>query len=341
MPLAYAALISLLLYPLVRFFEHNGFNRVLAILFTFLLATMILIGIIALLSTEIYRFINNLPDIAGKFDDLLDKLEWYLYKNFNVQIGPRASLVQNSLTKFMDSGVVFLQGTISTFLSVFNFIGLVPVYVFLLLLYRTSFKAFFMFVTPIEQHRNVTRILYQIQKVVQNYIIGLLTVMAIVAVLNVTVLLSLGIDYAVFFGVLAASLMIIPYLGMIIGSLLPALYAILTKDSGWYPLGVVAFMGCIQFLEGNFITPKVTGNRVKVNALASIVGLVVGGYIWGGGGLIISMPLVAILKVILDNISSTRHLGALLGTEIYSNKDSRFFINKRGAAAQTGRKGRK
>jgi predicted PurR-regulated permease PerM len=320
LPLVFSGVLALLLYPLCRFLENNGFPRIPAILLTMFVILCIGTGLILLLSTQIYMFVKELPDIAGKTDSMLNDLEWFLFKNFNIQISAKGgNLVQGSVTKFLDSGVFLLSGTISTFIGIFNLLGLLPIYLFLMLLYRSSFKAFCLHITAPEKHRAVIRILYQVQKVVQNYIIGLLTVMSIVAALTTTSLVIIGVDYAIFFGCFAALLMVVPYLGMIIGTLLPALYALLTKDSGWYAFAVMACFLFIQFIEGNFITPKVTGNRVKINPLAAIVALVAGGYIWGMGGLIIALPMVAILKVILINTPSVKHFGLLLGTEIYES----------------------
>lgn len=316
-PLSFAVILSLLLYPLCAFLERNGIPRLFAIILTFIIVLGLLTGLIYLLSREIYSFIKDLPNVADSLNEKLDDIEWFLFKNFNIQIGSSTSLVQNSISKFMDSGIVFVTGTISTFLEIFNFIGLVPVYIFLLLMYRSAFKDFCMFVTPIEKHKVVKRVLVQIQKVVQNYVTGLLTVMLIVAILNTIALFIIGLDYAIFFGFFAAMLMIVPYLGMFTGALLAALYSLLTKDSPVTCLAIIGTMLTIQFIEGNFITPKITGNKVSINPLAAVLALVGGGFIWGMAGLIISLPVVAIIKVILDNINSLKHLGFLLGTEIY------------------------
>jgi len=321
MPLAYASIIALLLYPLCRFFERNGFPRTPAALLSMFIAICILVGIIFLLSAQVYRFVGEWPELKEKFSDAMNDFEWFLFKNYNIQITTDpGSLFQGNATKFWDSGVVLLGGTISTFLAIVNFLGLLPFYVFLMLLYRTSFKEFCLNITKTDNHRVVLRILYEVQKVVQNYIIGLLTVMTIVAILTSTALFIIGIDYAIFFGCLAAALMIIPYLGLIIGALLPAIYALLTKDSGWYAVAIIASFAFIQFMEGNIITPKITGGRVNINPLAAIIALVAGGWLWGMGGLIISLPFVAMLKVVLSNVPSLRHYGFLLSTEIYSRR---------------------
>jgi len=280
----------------------------------------ILCGVIVLLSTQVYRFIEELPDLKERFSNAVNDFEWFLFKNYNIQLEAQGNLLQGSSSKILDSGVVLLGGTIATFIAIFNFLGLLPFYVFLILLYRTSFKEFVLNLTAADKHGIVIKILYQVQKVVQNYIIGLLTVMTIVAALTSLSLFIIGIDYAIFFGCLAAMLMVIPYIGLIIGALLPAIYAALTKDSAWYPFAVMVSFAFIQFMEGNIITPKITGGRVNINPLAALIALVAGGYLWGIGGLIISLPLVAMFRVILNNVPSLKHYGFLLGTEIYSRR---------------------
>src|SRR5690606_16822040 len=159
----------------------------------------------------------------------------------------------------------------------------------------------------------VNTILNNIYDVVQNYLVGLITVMGIVAVLNTIGLIVMGISYAWFFGILAALLMLIPYIGIAIGSILPALFAIATKDSAWYAIGVIIWFQVVQFLEANLITPNIVGSKVSINPLMSIVGLLLGGMLFGLAGLILALPLIAITKVILDSIPSLSHFGFLIG----------------------------
>jgi len=135
----------------------------------------------------------------------------------------------------------------------------------------------------------------------------------IVGVLNTTGLMILGIEHAMFFGALAAVLTIIPYIGVFIGSLLPILFALVTKDSLWYPVGVALIFWIVQFLEGNFITPNVVGGRVSINPFAAILALFFGGMIWGAIGMILSIPVLAITKVIFDTVPPLNPYGFLLG----------------------------
>ena len=319
-PLAFAGVIAVLLYPAVKFFERFGLSHTLSIAVTMIMMLMILSIIILLLSTQIISFINDLPNIADQLDELLLELEIYLSLNFNIRFENDFSFVENAASTFLDSGVFLLQDTFSTIVGIFTFLGLVPIYIFLILLYRHGFKRFLFIITPIERHRTIEKILRQIQQVVLSYMSGLLTVMALVAVLNITILLLIGVDYAIFFGAFAALLMIIPYIGVFIGSTLPALYAFLTFGSIWPALLVIAGFSAVQFLEGNFITPRITGGKVQINALTALVALIIGGYLWGTAGLIIFLPLTAIIKVIFDNIKMLRPYGQLLGTDLYTQR---------------------
>jgi predicted PurR-regulated permease PerM len=127
-----------------------------------------------------------------------------------------------------------------------------------------------------------------------------LLVTLIIAALNTVGLLALGIKHAIFFGVLSGILTIIPYIGIFIGALLPTLMALLTKDSIWYAIGVVIIFSVVQFLEGNFITPRITGSKVRINALAAILALLIGGKILGITGMILAIPIVGIVKGLLQ-----------------------------------------
>ncbi len=125
--------------------------------------------------------------------------------------------------------------------------------------------------------------------------------------------MALGIDYPFFFGFLCAFLLLIPYIGIIIGSILPALVALATKDSYWYAVGVIGIFSFIQFIEGNLITPKITGSKVSINAFVSILSIVVFAMLWGTAGMILALPITASLKVLFDHSPQFHAYGFLLG----------------------------
>jgi predicted PurR-regulated permease PerM len=204
----------------------------------------------------------------------------------------------------------------STFGSIGNMLAsaiLVPLYSFFMLYYRDFFREFFFKAFKTVPQRKVNEVLNKIYDVVQSYLVGLATVMGIVAILNTAGLMVLGIDYAWFFGTLASLLMLLPYIGIAIGSILPALFALAVKDSAWYAVGVVAWFQFVQFLEGNIITPNIVGSKVSINPLMAIIGILLGGMLFGLAGLILAMPFIATLKVIFDAIPSMEAFGFLIG----------------------------
>lgn len=153
----------------------------------------------------------------------------------------------------------------------------------------------------------------RIQSVVQNYIVGLATVIAIIGILNSIGLFALGIKYALFFGLFGALLNVVPYVGVLLGGLLPTVYALITKDSVWYPIGVIGIYWIVQILEANFITPNIVGSKVSLNPFAAIVAILVGEQVWGIAGMILAIPLLAICKVIFDIIEPLKPIGFVLG----------------------------
>jgi predicted PurR-regulated permease PerM len=166
----------------------------------------------------------------------------------------------------------------------------------------------------------VDKLLDNIQNVTQDYLVGMLSVIGILAVLNTTGLLIIGLEHALFFGVFASLLAIIPYIGIIIGALPPLLFAFLLTDSLLTPVLVIAVFGTVQFLEGNFITPRIVGSKVSINPFVAMIALIVGGELWGISGMILFVPLIGILKVIFDQIPEMKPYGYLLGNSITYEK---------------------
>lgn len=186
-----------------------------------------------------------------------------------------------------------------------------------MLYYKEMYQTFFhkMFEKQSSGSR-VDNVLDRVQGVTQNYLLGMLTVIGILAVLNTGGLFLIGLEHAVFFGVFASLLAVIPYIGIIIGSLPPLLFALLLGDSLIQPVLVVAVFATVQFLEGNFITPRIIGSKVSINPFVALIALIIGGELWGISGMILFVPLIGILRVIFDQIDELKPYGYLLGNRI-------------------------
>lgn len=312
-PLAFSALISILLHPVCVRMERWKFPRILAITLSILLFIVVIVVLIYLVTVQVASFADELPRITEKAEALLEQLLSMGEQYLNVSRTQQVSEAKKYLITALSDSRAMLLGTLVATTGTLTTATLVPLYVFFILLYRDFFRRFVhkaFFQVP---NQALDSILSKIYSVIRSYLAGLLLVIGIVGVLNTIGLLILGIDYAVFFGFLAAFLILIPYIGILIGSIFPALMSIITEDSPWYALGVIGVMSFVQFLEGNFITPNIVGSKVSINPLAAIVMLLLGGQLWGLPGLILALPLTAILKVILDASPSLEPYGYLLG----------------------------
>jgi predicted PurR-regulated permease PerM len=212
-------------------------------------------------------------------------------------------------TEFMKSVSVYLGDVILSTTNAISTLVQIPIYIFLLLIYRDKFRDFFLSLIPGDEEFGWKK---DIERVVLGYISGLTLVTLIIAALNCMGLLALGIDHAIFFGILSGVLTIIPYVGIIIGALFPIIMALITKDSIWYTVGVIVVFLVVQFLEGNFITPRITGSKVSINALAAIVALVIGGKLLGIAGMILAVPAIGVLKILLAHSSHLKPFVILL-----------------------------
>lgn len=323
-PILFSALFSFLLLPMCRSLQRIGVHKVLAIIICIITIVVVLGGIVWFLSAQLMSFSDELSGIAGKLNEMLTRLQEFLYHKFGIAPRNKSELIKSTLGGLQEQGTKIIGNTISLTTGALSVFGLIPIYIFCMLYYRGHMRQFmFKFVSP-NNRTHVMNTVGNIQGVVANYITGLVTVMIIVSLLNSLGLLIMGVKYAFFFGVFAAILTIIPYIGVLIGSLLPALFTLVETGHLVPALIVVGIFAFVQFLEGNFITPYITGSKVSINPFAAIVALIIGGEIWGAVGMILSIPLIAILKVLFDAYAPTEPLGFLLADTSDSNGEPGF-----------------
>jgi len=302
-PLAFAALLSIVMLPLVKRMEPK-LGTALSITLVLML-TVIIIGLFIWLTVnQIVGLINDLPNLESKFDSFIKSTSRMLNRDFGitkVEQNKMVADVMKSISTYLGDILITTTNTISTLVQI-------PIYIFLILIYRSKFRDFFTSIIGNDKQEWKQ----EVQRVIQGYISGLFLVTLIIAVLNSIGLLIVGIDHAIFFGILSGVLTIIPYVGIIIGALFPVMMALVTKDSIWYTIGVIIVFSIVQFLEGNFITPRITGSKVSINALAAIVSLLIGAKILGITGMILAVPAIGLLKILLAHSSHLNHFVILL-----------------------------
>jgi predicted PurR-regulated permease PerM len=325
-PLVISFFIAFLLIPLCDFLERHHFSRVLAAIVSVIVAIVVLLGLFTLLGSRVSSFAEDFEQVTEKIAQIRSRLPEVV--NEQLQGYSADQLITYAKKNF---GRIFrgLTGFVSSFTIVF----IVPVYIVLILVYRKLLREFLLRVfkaksagtnneenveevtddTLKNKAKGIKELIPRIRLIVQKYITGMFYVIIILFVLYSIALLSLGIEHAILFAAIAASLNIIPFIGPFVGSALPILFAFITEDSLFYPVAVLGSFVLIQSIEGNFLTPKIVGNNVSLNPLVTLITLIVGASIWGVVGMILFIPMVAILKEIFASIHGLEPYSYVLG----------------------------
>lgn len=327
-PVSFAALLAMLMAPLCNRFEKWGISKGISTFLCILLILIVFAGLITLFTSQVIMFASDLPELQKKLNEKIGDIQGFIQQEFNVSPSRQIEFARERLNNSLKSADVFVSSFISATTGTVAGIGLLIIYIFFFIFYRRRFSRFIKKIVSRSNHSIANEITLQISKVTQQYLIGVLTVIVILAVLNTTGLLIIGIKHAVFFGVLAAILNIIPYVGVLVGSLFPIIMALLTMDSIWSAVAVAAVFTFNQFLENNFLTPNITGSQVKINPLAAIMALIIGGMIWGVAGMILFIPFIGIVKILFDNIESLKPYGYLIGEGEDNDEEKDGFFKK-------------
>lgn len=318
-PIIFAIILAFLLLPVSRRLENWKFNRVMAIFTAMLGALLLLVGFIVLFTTLFAGLFSDIESFKEKLIQTMTvSLEWIasipmLQDNLEPMIKEVGMGLVNELSSIFGSTLI----SSTAFLGYF---GITLVYTFLFLLYRTAFKKFILSWFKEDRVETIEKMLYQFQAVTKNYFGGLIIAIGIIGTINTIGLYSIGIDHAFLFGFFAAFLTVIPYIGTTIGGLLPFLFALINYDELWRPIAVLIFYQVVQTVEGNYITPKIVGDKVSINPLVAIVVLIVGGFFWGIVGMVLSLPLTAIARVLLSNFERTKPFAHLLSNDFKSKE---------------------
>jgi len=307
-PLLFAIIFSSMLFPIGLQLEKWGLHKGLASFISVLVAGILLALFLTVVITQLLHLVGQGPQLVQKMSALVDRAETYVSQHWHWHIKKtlQSAFQVDHLSQYFSSTMSFTANLVSQFV-------LVLLFSFFLLYFRVFFLEFFYKAFASSDKQLIDDTIEKIYLVIQDYLIGLLKVIAIIGTLNSIGLWSLGIESPLFFGFLGGILVIIPYIGILIGSALPFLVALVTKDSNWYAVGVLGVFFFVHILEGNLITPYVVGSKVSINPLLAIFSLLLFGKLWGLSGLILALPVTAICKIIFDLLPGFKAVGFLLG----------------------------
>ena len=316
-PLLLALLFAILLRPVSAFFNRKlKFPHVIAVLISVVLFVVFIGGIIVLVSWQVADMTDDLNKIKDNLSAHLHHAQFWIKNRFHVSYTKQQNYIDHLTQETLKNDGEIMGDTLTSFTDTLVMIVLIPIYTFLILLYRTLFVKFLYEIVDKKNWLIVQDILIQVRTVVQSYLVGLMIEMGLVAFLTTAGLMIIGVQYAILLGLITAILNLIPYIGILVAGLITILATLGSSGEISLIIGIIVTNVVVQLIDNNFIVPKIVGNKVCINALVTMVGVIAGGTIAGVAGMILSIPFIAIIKVVFDHIEQLKPWGLLMGNSV-------------------------
>lgn len=314
-PVILAFIFGVLIRPIDAFLQRKWhFPKIISVIITVAIAIVFFAGILFLVGVQLKGFFDDLPTVEKNMTKVLHDLGDWINQTFGVTNFQQEKIVKENLMK---PGKFVSMENFGSVTGVLMYLVLIPLYLFLFLFYRTLLLGFLMKLVPPRNTEKMQIVVNEIKIIIRQYILGLLIEIAVVASLTSLGLWAIGVKYALFLGLLTALLNLVPYVGIIIANVLSCLISLSNNPNlEQSVLGVLAVIGVVQFLDNNILMPRIVGSKVRINALASILSVIIGGTLAGIPGMFLAIPITAILKVVFDAAPGLEPYGYLLGDEL-------------------------
>jgi predicted PurR-regulated permease PerM len=314
-PLSFSLLIACILYPICAWLEKKGMSRTIAIAIAMILLLALGGAIVTLMLYQVNSFFGEWPALQIKLQESTIQISDYLSQHLGISLEQQTAWLKNMRDDSGTKVLPVLQTTLGSISVFVVMLILIPILAALILYQRNSMFKALPFVIKNRSAEELRNILHETITTYYNFIKGMMIVYLVVGILNSVGLLILGIPHAILFGFIAAVLTFIPYIGIIIGAVLPMVVAWMTFNSLYYPMGVVIIFTVVQYLEANVIFPWAVSNKLNVNTLSTIIAILAGGIIWGAAGMILFVPFLGILKVLSDKTKGMEAISQLLSNK--------------------------
>ena len=312
-PVSFSLLIGFILYPICKWMETKGINKGIAIVISILGVTLLVGAVLYLLFAQFSEFLQEWQSLRTKLTETIHQLSLFISERFDISLEKQTEFINNTLNNSGSQAFSIVRNTAYSLSESAFFLIMIPVFSALILFHRQMLSNALYELFPPERKKTIHEILIETIHEYYNFIKGMLVVYLIVGLLNSVGLWIIGVPNPFLFGFIASILTFIPYVGIMISSLLPIAVSWITYNSIWYPLAVIAVFSIVQVLEAYIIFPFAVGSRLKINTLVIIIVVIVGGILWGAAGMILFIPFISIVKLIADRTPSLKTLSVLLG----------------------------
>lgn len=316
-PLLMSLLFAILLRPVVRFLNIKlRFPHVIAVLIAVVIFVLLIAGIVLFVSNQIGTISNEWETIKSNLETHYHHLQKWAKQTLNISYKEQEKYIKQATNNSMEGKSGVVGNTISNFTEMVFSAILIPFYTFLILLYRNLFMRFLSKLVKPQNQQKLQDILVNVKVAIQSFLVGLLFEMGIVSTLTTVGYMIIGVPYALLLGVITGLLNLIPYIGILIAGILSIIATLTISTDLSSVLGVVIINVIVQLIDNNIIVPLVVSSKVRINAIISVIAVVVGGAIAGVAGMFLAIPLLAIIKVIFDRIEILEPWGYLIGDDL-------------------------
>jgi predicted PurR-regulated permease PerM len=314
-PIVMAFFLALMLLPVLRFLRRRKIPEGIAIFLSIIFLAVIIGLVVWFFSSQISRLISDFPLIKQNVKLHLNSISHWIDNKWGYSTDKQVKLINEQNDKLFNMAGGMLGGAASSVTGTLIFIGLLPIYIFLLLFYKNLLLRFVFLWFPHKTQPKVEEVIRETEIIIKSYLIGLLIQITYITVLLGGLLLVFGIKHAILIGAIFAILNLIPYVGALVGNVIGVLLTLSSSQEIWPIFVVLGTIAFVQFLDNNILMPRIVGSKVKINALATIVGVIVAGSLSGVAGMFLSLPVIAVLKIIFDRTENLAQWGVLLGDE--------------------------
>ncbi len=315
MTLAVAVLMAYFLDPLVTWLERLRVPRALGSLFVLLVTVALLTVLAWSLVDRIDQFGSDWPQYRAPLKEVIASVEkkMAIFEARVSEIAPEQPaaphMIQITESHSLRDAVVARLGSLYSFLLAAAF---VPFLVFFMLAAKRQVWHATMQLFPASQRTQVKQTLSDVTRVLRSYVIGTALVGLILVLANWLFFWWIGLDFAFLIALVSGLLNLVPYIGVILAWVPPLLIGLKQFHSAGPFIGILAVLVVLHIVAANLLIPALVGWRIRLNALALTVSLLFWGWLWGALGLILAIPITAVIKVICDNVESWQPVGRWL-----------------------------
>jgi predicted PurR-regulated permease PerM len=299
--------------------ERSFMSRTWASLTNTLFLFVLSLGFFALFSMQIKNLVDDWPKITETMKPKVEKLKSFVFEHTPLSNKDLEESSKEGISvPFIGSGSNAGKKAATFFNQTLNFFGnylLTFVYVFFSLNYRRHFKKFLLRLFPDEKRNSIENVISQSANVTQQYLLGKLILIVFLSIFYAVGLGISGVNNFILVSILAAIFSLVPYLGNILGFGMAMIFGYLTSGDSTVLIGIILTFTVGQFVESYVLQPYIVGDKVDLHPFITVLVVVAGSFVWGLVGMILAIPLLAILNIVFLNVKPLNPFGYLLSKE--------------------------